>query len=107
LRKTTRDGRKSGIGTRGLAASLRRFQPPNVVFCELEDCSGTLYVEFGLSWRMDDRSPAVAAFVDIAREVVARPPRTKSRIFRMRSGEEWMFEFIAGAAFSIWSWRQW
>lgn len=61
----------AGMGVALVAASLRRFQPPNVVFCELEDSSGTLYIEFGLSWRMNAHFPAVAAFRDTAREVVA------------------------------------
>jgi DNA-binding transcriptional LysR family regulator len=61
----------AGMGVALVAASLRRFQPPNVVFCELEESSDSLFIEFGLSWRTDDHSPAVAAFVDIAREVVA------------------------------------
>ena len=57
----------AGLGVSIVAASVSRFQPPNVVFRSLDDPE--LYIEFGLAWRADDRSPAVAAFCETARGV--------------------------------------
>ncbi|NKB56404.1 MAG: LysR family transcriptional regulator [Alphaproteobacteria bacterium] len=57
----------AGLGVSIVAASVSRFRPPNVVFRALKDSS--LYIEFGLAWRGDEQSPAITAFLDIAREV--------------------------------------
>ena len=59
----------AGLGVSIVAASVSRFQPPNVVFRSLDDPQ--LYIEFGLAWREDDPSPAVAAFRDTARKAAA------------------------------------
>jgi DNA-binding transcriptional LysR family regulator len=57
----------AGLGVSIVAASVSRFQPPNVVFRSLDDPE--LYIEFGLAWRKEDLSPAVTAFCDTARSV--------------------------------------
>lgn len=58
----------AGIGVAVGAASLRHFQPPGVVFRNLKTRSSSRYIEFGVAWRQDDASPAVARFLDIARK---------------------------------------
>ncbi len=57
----------AGIGVAVGAASLRHFNPPGVVFRNLRMRSSPRHVEFGVAWRRDDASPAVAHFLDIAR----------------------------------------
>lgn len=59
----------AGIGITIGAASLRRFQPPGVVFREIKDPSSLLYIEFGFAWRQDDQSSIVSGFLDIARMI--------------------------------------
>jgi len=54
----------AGLGVSIVATSVSRFQPPNVVFRSLDDPE--LYIEFGLAWRAEDPSPAVAAFYETA-----------------------------------------
>jgi len=58
----------AGIGVAVGAASLRHFNPPGVVFRHLRMRSSSRHVEFGVAWRQDDASPAVARFLDIARK---------------------------------------
>lgn len=58
----------AGLGVSIVAASVSRFQPPNVDFRSLDDPE--LYIEFGLAWRAEDRSPAVEAFCETACSVL-------------------------------------
>lgn len=58
----------AGIGVAVGASSLRHFNPPGVVFRNLKTRSSARHVEFGIAWRQDDASPAVARFVEIARK---------------------------------------
>ncbi len=58
----------AGIGVAVGAASLRHFSPPGVVFRDLKTRSSLRHIEFGVAWRQDDASPAVARFLDIARD---------------------------------------
>lgn len=67
----------AGMGVALVAASLRRFRPPGVVFREVHDTSGSLFIEFGMSWRAGDRSAPVRALVDTAREVGAELGRRR------------------------------
>lgn len=64
----------AGVGVALVAASVSRFQPPNVVFRPLQDPSNLLYIEFGLAWRGNDKSAAVAAFLDTARAIASPRP---------------------------------
>lgn len=58
----------AGIGVAVGAASLRHFKPPGVVFRNLKTRSSSRHIEFGIAWRQHDAAPAVARFLDIARE---------------------------------------
>jgi DNA-binding transcriptional LysR family regulator len=57
----------ANMGIALVADSIRRFQPPHVVFRPIQDPSKLLFIEFGLAWREDNLSPAIDAFCRIAR----------------------------------------
>lgn len=59
----------AGMGVALVAASVTRFQPPNVVFRPLKDPSKLLFIEMGLSRRASEDSPAADAFLETARTV--------------------------------------
>ena len=58
----------AGLGVALVPASLQHLKRPGVIYRELP-LVDTQEVELALVWRRDDRSTAVAAFVEIARSV--------------------------------------
>lgn len=58
----------AGLGVALVPASLQNLKRPGVIYRELPPAD-TQEVELALVWRRDDRSAAVAAFVEIARAV--------------------------------------
>jgi DNA-binding transcriptional LysR family regulator len=59
----------AGLGVSILVSSYRNLRQAGVVFVPIDGLSSTLY----LAWREGNRSPALATFLDTAREVAGRP----------------------------------
>jgi DNA-binding transcriptional LysR family regulator len=62
----------AGLGVSIVPASVRSMHPPGVVLRSLTP-RPQVALETALAWRRDERTPALAAFRDVARDVIGAP----------------------------------